>query len=164
MSNLFPTTLLGYSKKAVNDYLAKRSEEFSQNLLEKDREHKEELEMLRAQVERLTQENEQLQALRQEVADALISAKGYASDLKRQTEADDQAKRMMNTARQEAEARRIQNIANHISHLQQEFRSILERMDNELSSYQDEFLQIQTDKLTSSQEIKELYAQEVEEL
>lgn len=30
MSNLFPTTLLGYSKKAVNDYLAKRSEEFSQ--------------------------------------------------------------------------------------------------------------------------------------
>lgn len=120
--------------------------------------------MLRAQVERLTQENEQLQALRQEVADALISAKGYASDLKRQTEADDQAKRMMNTARQEAEARRIQNIANHISHLQQEFRSILERMDNELSSYQDEFLQIQTDKLTSSQEIKELYAQEVEEL
>lgn len=71
MSNLFPTTLLGYSKKAVNDYLAKRSEEF---------------------------------------------------------------------------------------------RSILERMDNELSSYRDEFLQIQTDKLTSSQENKELYAQEVEEL
>lgn len=63
-------------------------------MLEKDREHKAELEMLRAQVERLTQENEQLQALRQEVADALISAKGYASDLKQQTESDDQAKRM----------------------------------------------------------------------
>lgn len=138
MANLFHTSLFGYSKASVNDYISKLNEEFSQKLLEKDREHRREMDALQGEVERLTQEKEQLLALRQEVADALISAKDYAAELKRQAEEDDRAQRAVSAARQEAEFRRIQSVAEQISDLHQAFHDALGRMDRELVSYTQE--------------------------
>lgn len=138
MANLFPTSLFGYSKTGVNDYISKLNEEVSRKLLEKEREHKEEVEALRAENARLAQENERLQALRQEVADALISAKDYASGLKRQAEEEDQIRRAAGAARQEAECRRIQAVAEQVDGLCRNFRDTLERMDRETAAYTEE--------------------------
>lgn len=138
MAKLFSTRLFGYSRSGVNDYISRLNEEFSRKLLERDQAHKGETEALRAEVERLTRENEQLQALRQEVADALISAKDYAAGLKRQADADDQAQRTVNAARQAAEARRLQDVAERISGLRRAFRGALEQMDGQLASYTEE--------------------------
>lgn len=144
MANLFHTSLFGYAKAEVNDYISKRNEEFSQKLLEKDQEHKREVEGLQAEAERLSRENERLLALRQEVADAIISAKDYAAGLQRQAEADDEARRAASAARQEAERRRIQNVAEQISGLHRAFRDALEHMDRELTSYTEELHRLQT--------------------
>ena len=62
MANLFHTSLFGYAKAEVNDYISKCNEEFSQKLLEKDQEHKREVEGLRAEAERLARENGRLLA------------------------------------------------------------------------------------------------------
>lgn len=145
MSNLFQTCLFGYSKKSVNKYLSDRSEEFSQRMLKKEQEYKRELDALQSEVKHLTEENERLRALRQEVADALISAKDYAADLKRQAEADNQARRAINGARQKAEGQRIQQVAEHIASLHQAFRAALERMDRELTDYSEELRRLEMD-------------------
>lgn len=138
MSNLFHARLIGYSRKDVNAYISRLNEEFSQKLLEKELEKKEELRALQEENERLKKENEELQALRQEVADALISAREYASGIRRKAEEDDRETRSGNAVRQEAEARRIQSVGAHIDGVQRKLRSVLERMDRELESYAEE--------------------------
>ena len=143
MAKLFQTSLFGYSKRNVNEYLSRLNEEFSQKMLEKEHAHKKELQALQAEVEQLTKENAQLQAARCEVADALINARDYAAVLKRQAEEDDQKQRSRNTARQEAELGRIQAVAKHISDLQQTVRSVLESMDRELVRYRTECRRLQ---------------------
>jgi hypothetical protein len=144
MANLFSTSLFGYSKRSVNDYISKLNDEFSRKLLEKDQAHREAVEALQAETARLSRENEQLLALRQEVADALISAKDYAAELKRKAETDDQARRAANAIRQEAELSRIQDAAEQISALRQAFRDALERMDGEAASYKEELQRLRT--------------------
>lgn len=164
MSNLFQISLFGYSKKAVNHYVSQRSEEFSKKLLEKDLEHREELKSLQEQVERLAKENEELKGVRQEIAEALISAKAYAVDLKRKAEEDAQAKRMMNMAYQETEFRRILSMAEKIDGLQQEFHSTLERMDRELSSYKEEVQGLREAARTESEANEARFVQKEEKV
>ena len=59
MSNLFHARLIGYSRKDVNAYISRLNEEFSQKLLEKELEKKEELRALQEENERLKKENEE---------------------------------------------------------------------------------------------------------
>ncbi|MDO4316347.1 MAG: hypothetical protein Q4C45_11265, partial [Oscillospiraceae bacterium] len=75
MTELFQTSLLGYSKKSVCAYIAEMNEEFSKKLLEKDMARKDAVQTLQEQLEQLKRENEQLRAERREVAGALIDAK-----------------------------------------------------------------------------------------
>lgn len=135
MANLFQTRLFGYAKASVNNYISKLNEEFSNKLLANEKEHKIAQEALQAEIKRLTAENAQLLAARQEVAEALICAQDYAASLKQQTEAEEQAQREQNTARQMTEFRRIQSIASHIQKLHEEFHSVLMQMDHELETY-----------------------------
>lgn len=144
MAHLFRTSLFGYAKAEVNDCISRLNEEFSQKLLEKEREHKREVEGLQAEAERLARENERLLALRQEVADALISAKDYAAVLQRQAEADDEARRAASAARQGAERRRIQGVAEQIDGLHRALRDALGHMERELTAYTAELHRLQT--------------------
>lgn len=153
MANLFHTGLFGYSKTSVNDYISKLNEEFSGKLLAKEEENKKEQQALRAEIARLTAENEQLQAARQEVADALISAKDYATELKRHAEAENQSLKDKNAACRQAEFRRIQHLAEHVQSLHCELRSALEQMDRELTAYHTECSRLQADLVGQNQDL-----------
>lgn len=143
MANLFHTSLFGYSKTSVNDYISRLNEEFSQKLLKKDWEHKQEMEALQAEAAGLAEKNEQLQALRQEIADALISAREYAASLKKQAEEEERARKAADDARREAELMRIRRTAEQINSLQRTFRDALENMEHEMASYGEELQRLQ---------------------
>lgn len=135
MTELFQTSLFGYSKKGVCAYIAEINEEFSQKLLEKDMACKDTVQALREQLEQLKQENEQLRAGRQEVAGALIDAKTFAADLMARAEAENRVLRDKNEARQTAEFQRLQALAADIDALRDTFRSVLSDMDVAMEQY-----------------------------
>lgn len=135
MREVFQNSLFGYSKKSVCAYVAEMNEEFSKRLLEKDMEHRQTVQELKEQLERLERENEQLRMARQEVAGALIDAKTFAAGLMEQAEAESSALRSHNQAYHRAECQRLQALAATIDALREDFRSALDRMDRDMEQY-----------------------------
>lgn len=132
MSAQFPTRLFGYSKRSVEEYINKMNEEFSQKLLEKDKQTLKGVQSMRQELEKLRQENERLREERQEVAGALIDAKTYAAELRAQAQERDRAQREKNAALHQEERQRLQGLADRVDSLRKEFRDILISMDEEL--------------------------------
>lgn len=145
MTELFRTSLFGYSKKRVHAYISEINEEFSQKLLEKDMASKEAVQVLREQLEQLQRENDQLRAERNEVAGALIDAKTFATGLMEQAEAENRTQREKNSAIQQAELQQVQLLTSHVDNLRQTFQAILHGMDKELEQYRMKCQSIRTD-------------------
>lgn len=135
MTELFQTSLLGYSKKGVCAYIAEMNEEFSQKLLEKDKACKDAVRTLQEQLEQLKRENGQLRAERREVAGALIDAKAFAAGLMERAEEENRAQCAKNEALCQAELRRLQAMADDIEALRTAFCATLRDMDAELEQY-----------------------------
>ena len=135
MTELFQSSLFGYSKKSVCAYIAAMNEEFSQKLLEKDMEHKDIVRSLNEQVEQLRQENSQLHAGRQEVAGALIDAKAFAAELMERAEEENRVRRAKQEAHHAAEIQRLQALAAQIDALRDAFRCALQDMDAAMEEY-----------------------------
>lgn len=135
MTELFQTSLLGYSKKSVCAYIAEMNEEFSKKLLEKDMARKDAVQTLQEQLEQLKRENEQLRAERREVAGALIDAKAFAAGLIERAEEENRAQCAKNKALCQAELRRLQAMAADIDALRAAFCATLRDMDAELEQY-----------------------------
>lgn len=136
MTEQFQISLFGYSKKSVHLYLSEINEEFSQKLLEKEKENRDSIQALREEMELLREENERLLAERQEVAGALIDANAFASGLKAQAEEEDNIQRTKNAKLRQAEHRRIQVLSDHINQLRTKLRSMLSCMEEELEQYE----------------------------
>lgn len=145
MTELFRTSLFGYSKKRVHAYISEINEGFSQKLLEKDMASKEAVQVLREQLEQLQRENDQLRAERNEVAGALIDAKTFATGLMEQAEAENRTQREKNSAIQQAELQQVQLLTSHVDNLRQTFQAILHGMDKELEQYRMKCQSIRTD-------------------
>lgn len=135
MTKLFATSLFGYSKKNVGDYIGRMNEEFSQKLLAKDQENKDELQKLKAQVEQLSEENERLRSEQQDVAAVLIDARAYAAELRAKAEEEYQAMRTENSAHCDMERQRLQRLGGNIDALQKAFRKAVRNMEAELETY-----------------------------
>lgn len=129
-------SLFGYSKSEVCAYIARMNEEFSQRLLVKDEEYAAKEAELREQIIQLQEENKRLAERQEEISDALLDAKLYASQLKAKAEAENQMRRAENAARNAEEYRRIQSVAANIDSIREVFRSMIEKMDLEVKEYQ----------------------------
>ena len=67
----------------------------------------------------------------------------FAAELKAKAEAENQAQRSENTARNAAEYRRIRSVATSIDSVRSVFRSILEKMDFEMKEYMEHCNELQ---------------------
>lgn len=135
MTEQFQTSLFGYSKRSVHLYISQMNEDFSNRLLEKEKEGREAVRAMNEELERLREENEQLRAERRDVAGALIDAKSFAAELREQAEEADRVQRAKNEDIHRTELQRIRDLAEHIDQLRTEFRSALSTMDDELEQY-----------------------------
>lgn len=135
MKTLFSTSLFGYSKKSVRDYISSMNEEFSQKALAKEEEFKTSLRAMREEIEQLRQENERLLAQREEVAGALIDAKQFAADLIGQAEREGHTLRARNSASYQAECQRLQAYAAQINSLRDRLHASIQAMDEEMEQY-----------------------------
>lgn len=150
MTEVFRSSLFGYSKKSVSEYIVAMNEEFTRKLLEKDMECQETVRQLKEQLENLQDENAQLRAGRQEIADALIDARTFASELMAQAEAENNAQRAKNTAYHQAELQRLHELASNIDTLRNALRSAIVNMDAELERYRLECQAAQACELDSN--------------
>lgn len=148
MVKIFRKSLFGYSPKSVLAYISELDENYSQKLLEKDLEYKQTVQELKAQIETLKQKNEQLLADHQDIAGVLIDAKAFATKLKEQAEAEDQAQHAKNEAYRQEELQQLQKISAHIDSLRSALRDAIcdidakmEQHANQCRAIQEEFHQ-----------------------
>lgn len=130
------TGFWGYKKFSVYQYINSLEEQFSAQLLEKDRESRAALEQAQQRVRQLEQEvadlRRQLESRQNEqmlISSTLMEAQRYAEQLKQESNAREQeAQRQM----EEALKLRDQILARYdsqISHLRQQFASVLQEME-----------------------------------
>ncbi len=136
MTGQFKTRLFGYCKRDVRDYVSKLNEEFSQKLLEREKESRDSAQALQKELDRLRQENEQFRAERQKVAGVLIDARYFAAGLKEQAAAEDRVQRSKNAEFHQVERQRLQAFAGQIEQMRKSLHSTLNRMDEELEQYE----------------------------
>ena len=103
VKEILKSGFFGYSKSSVCEYIARMNEEFSQRLTAKDNENTSREAELRAQIASLREENQKLKEKQEEIVGALVDAKSFAAELKAKAEAENQAQRSENTARNAAE-------------------------------------------------------------
>lgn len=131
------TGFWGYKKFSVYQYIHSLEEQFSAQLLEKDRESRAALEQAQQRVLQLEQEvtdlRQQLESRQNEqmlIASTLMEAQRYAEQLRQESDAREQeAQRQM----EEALKLRDQILARYdgqIAHLRQQFASVLQEMED----------------------------------
>lgn len=135
MERIFKTSLFGYSKKSVCQYVADMNREFSEKLLAKDLECQNMVRELKETMEKLEQENLQLRTRQEEVAVTLLDAKRFANELRVQAEEEDRIQRARALACQTAEQQRIRTLTESADQLRSSFCSMLQRMDREMEEY-----------------------------
>lgn len=155
MRKRFKTALFGYSKRDVCEYLSQTSDQISQkhagdieriqkefedqkqereNLVDKYKLLEQELESLKKENELLRRENERLSVEAGKLSGIFVDAKTFADDLKSKAIAQNKLEMEENSARNLAEAQRIQRFSERIDRMRDSIRSFLEQADDDLEA------------------------------
>lgn len=120
--NNFKSAILGYSPKDVMTYINYLSEDYSTRLVEKEKEHKEEMDRLYKYIDELKMknaslklENEKLKNGESLIVKALVNAEDYAKQMEQETD---------------------EYIQNKIDDFEKTFNEEVERKTEELEFYQ----------------------------
>lgn len=134
------TGFWGYKKFSVYQYINTLEEQFSAQLLEKDRESREALEQEQQRVRQLEQELEDLRRQMEEqqreqmlIAATLLDAQRYAEQLKQEADARErEAQQRMDSALKQRE-QMLARYDERLSRLRGQFVSMLREMDDSAS-------------------------------
>ncbi len=100
---LMKTSLFGFSKTAVCEYIAKVNDEFNEKISSLNAAHNEEKEKLTLKLEEATAELDDYKRTYGDIAKALLDAQEYAAQLK--AKADDEYRAMLDRIRIQEEAK-----------------------------------------------------------
>lgn len=138
----FKTSLFGYKKSDVFEYIAQMNEEFTQKLLEAVQEHDRLIQSLNDKIFQLQEENSTYRAERDRVTSILTDAKVFASDLRARAAAEDERIRQEAEEYTEKQKKRIDEYCNGIDEIQTRIRDFLSTVERELAEKKDGLLQI----------------------
>ncbi len=143
MTQVFKSSLFGYSKKSVCNYITEMSNECSRKLLEKDIECKTKLQEMEAVIEKLRQENNELRTGQHAVANALIDARKFADLQAKQAEEERLKLQKENTVSYNAEILRLKELADVITDLRKSIHDKLQSFDEELKTMDTSYKKVQ---------------------
>lgn len=131
---LLRTSLFGFSKTEVCDYIARVNDEFNGKIDLINAEHTKERNELTAQIAALNEEINKYKQANADIAQALFDAQQYATELK--AKADDEYKEAQDEllALKEAETDKLNKYRKKIENVRKEIVSVLSDIDDKLAA------------------------------
>lgn len=129
---LLKTTLFGFSKTEVCEYIARVNSEFHEKFNALNEEHTKEKKELSEQIAALTEEINEYKKANGDIAKALFDAQQYASELKAKADGEYQKATEELTEMKESETEKLNTYRNRIEDVRKEIASLLADIDEKL--------------------------------
>ena len=131
---LLRTSLFGFSKTEVCDYIARVNDEFNGKIDLITAEHTKERNELTAQIAALNEEINKYKQANADIAQALFDAQQYATELKAKADGAYKEARDELLALKEAETDRLNTYRERIENVRKEIVSVLSDIDDKLAA------------------------------
>ena len=135
-SGEFRTSLFGYSKIDVCDYIARMNKDFSRQIMNYLEDQEKEKKILRDRIIRLEAELKEYKEQHSQVSNAILDAKKYAAQLKEESDCEQEKRRLEFSEWDEEQAQKIQSYWTDISGLRSHLQCLTKNMDTELEKYE----------------------------
>lgn len=130
---LLRTSLFGFSKTEVCDYIARVNDEFNSKIDPITAEHTKERNELTAQIAALNEEINKYKQANADIAQALFDAQQYATELKAKADGEYQEAQDELLAFKEAETEKLNTYREKIESVRKEIVSVLSDIDDKLA-------------------------------
>lgn len=130
---LLRTSLFGFSKTEVCDYIARVNDEFNSKIDLITAEHTKERNELTAQIAALNEEINKYKQANADIAQALFDAQQYATELKAKADGEYQEAQDELLAFKEAETEKLNTYREKIESVRKEIVSVLSDIDDKLA-------------------------------
>ena len=130
---LLRTSLFGFSKTEVCDYIARVNDEFNSKIDLITAEHTKERNELTAQIAALNEEINKYKQANADIAQALFDAQQYATELKAKADGEYKEARDELLALKEAETDKLNTYREKIENVRKEIVSVLSDIDDKLT-------------------------------
>ena len=131
---LLRTSLFGFSKTEVCDYIARVNDEFNGKIDLLTAEHTKERNELTAQIAALNEEINKYKQVNADIAQALFDAQQYATELKAKADGEYKEARDELLALKEAETDKLNTYREKIENVRKEIVSVLSDIDDKLAA------------------------------
>ena len=131
---LLRTSLFGFSKTEVCDYIARVNDEFNGKIDLLTAEHTKERNELTAQIAALNEEINKYKQANADIAQALFDAQQYATELKAKADGEYKEAQDELLALKEAEADKLNTYREKIENVRKEIVSVLSDIDDKLAA------------------------------
>lgn len=136
-NNTLKTGLFGYTKISVCEYIAQVNQEFSDKLLEVTENYRTERNELKQKIEELETELEKYKGLRGEISTAILDAKEYGSQLRRQAEKEAEQMRADNSREKRRLDGQIEEYRDDIEKMVRQIRQFMQTTEQALDAYEE---------------------------
>ena len=131
---LLRTSLFGFSKTEVCDYIARVNDEFNSKIDLITAEHTKERNELTAQIAALNEEINKYKQANADIAQALFDAQQYATELKAKADGEYKEAQDELLALKEAETEKLNTYREKIENVRKEIVSVLSDIDDKLAA------------------------------
>ena len=131
---LLRTSLFGFSKTEVCDYIARVNDEFNSKIDLLTAEHTKERNELTAQIAALNEEINKYKQANADIAQALFDAQQYATELKAKADGEYKEAQDELLALKEAETDKLNTYREKIENIRKEIVSVLSDIDDKLAA------------------------------
>lgn len=131
---LLRTSLFGFSKTEVCDYIARVNDEFNSKIDLLTAEHTKERNELTAQIAALNEEINKYKQANADIAQALFDAQQYATELKAKADGEYKEAQDELLALKEAETEKLNTYREKIENVRKEIVSVLSDIDDKLAA------------------------------
>ena len=131
---LLKTSLFGFSKTEVCDYIARVNDEFNGKIYLLTAEHTKERNELTAQIAALNEEINKYKQANADIAQALFDAQQYATELKAKADGEYKEAQDELLALKEAETDKLNTYREKIENVRKEIVSVLSDIDDKLAA------------------------------
>ncbi len=132
--NSLPTSIFGYKKSSVCEYIAQINEEFSHSVLEKDQYYSQQIKALQEKIEQLENENLKMKERQMDISRAIMDAHNVSEQVIASAENKAAKIKEKSAVFRNEEVNRLRDCQESIEKFKNSFRQLFEQINSDLDT------------------------------
>lgn len=132
--NSLPTSVFGYKKSSVCEYIAQINEEFSHSVLEKDQYYSQQIKALQEKIEQLENENLKMKERQMDISRAIMDAHNVSEQVIASAENKAAKIKEKSAVFRNEEVNRLRDCQESIEKFKNSFRQLFEQINSDLDT------------------------------